>query len=184
MASRKKSNARVFEDTASVLAWMEDEYLSALTIADLAPVPVAEGGAPDAVTFTWWLDAPGARTPYRVEASGVREWRLLGELGRGEIFMPPPEPGLSPIVLVMEVPGRLTLACTRLRIEKGREVKKPHTARPFTDYAYYTLDGAGRPTPALLARALSDAPAAALRRSGSAVVALTMGPHTLELDGR
>ena len=167
-----------FTSGAAFGAWMEDEYLSALTIADLAPEPSA--ATPDVVRFTWWHDAPGTRTPFRLVARGVRRWALEGARDGQEITVLPFDAGAPGVELAMEVPGRLVLACDALTITRGRSVKKALPRRPFTDYAHFSVAGAASVDAGVLCAALSDEPSATLGGAGD----LAMGPHTLRVDGR
>lgn len=169
--------------TEEVVAWMEREYLSELTLGDLEPSPGPR--PPQSIRFTWWLHAGGARTPYRLEARGVDRWSLEGELDEQAISIAPLSGGTTPIALEMVAGGRLTLACRTLRVARGRPVREARAARPFTDYAYFTLDGVGEPSPGALARGLSDAPGVTLRARGEPVTgALVEGGMDVALGSR
>lgn len=138
MAGKRPTNRWTFDTTDQVVAWMENEYLSELTLEGLDPAP-AEGVTPPAVRFSWALHGTGAGrvVPYAVVAEGVRAWMLDGPRDDAAISVTANEgPGVR---LVFGVPGTLTLECDRLTVTRGRTRKKPPPPRPHTDYAYFVV---------------------------------------------
>lgn len=172
-----------FTDLATLITWMDDDGLTQVHLADVAPRPGPR--LPRVVRFTWWQHDPGARRPYRVTARGVTAWSLDGELGDGELSIAPPTGAeRAPIELVMHAPGRLVLACASLQVRRGRPVPVVAPARPATAYAYLTLDGVGVPTAAALVRALTDAPTATLGGAAPTAAPLPSGRHALQHGDR
>jgi hypothetical protein len=166
-ARRAQKNKAIFTSTRDLVAFMEDEYLSEITLDDLAPLP--SDGTPEEVRFTWWLHGvgDGKRVPYRVRARGVTTFRLDGTRdGRAISVLPPDEaPGVH---VVMEVPGRLELACAAVEIARGRAEGAP-VRRAFTDYAYFTARGERRVSIADVLEALGVPPGARVSFAGAAL---------------
>lgn len=147
------------------MTWLEDEYLSEVTIGDIDPTPLAKGAK--TVRFTWWLHGTGgpSRVPYHVVARDVSRWTLDGELGTDAIeFEPAKGAGIR---IAMNVPGRLVLHCRQLVVERGAAKKrKPTTKKPLSDYSYFHVEGTGAPTPAAIAKALGAPDGARLEGKG------------------
>lgn len=138
MPAKRRTNRWTFDTTRDLVAWMQSEYLSELTLEDLDPVP-AGGPVPATVRFKWLLHGTGAGkvVPYEVVAEEVQAWTLEGARDNQAVSIVAGEgPGVH---LVLEVPGVLTLRCGRLSVARRPARKKPVPARPHTAYTYYVV---------------------------------------------
>ncbi len=136
MPAKRRPSRWSFDTTADLVAWMESEYLSELTLEALDPEP-GGGAAPTSVRFTWLLHGTGEGriVPYEVTADEVQTWTLEGTRDDKAVSVVAGEgPGVH---LVLEVPGRLTLRCGRLTVSRRPARKKPVKVRPHTDYMYF-----------------------------------------------
>jgi hypothetical protein len=189
MSSRAKPRSKArwtFSSTRDLVTWMQEEYLSEIALDDMDPMPAHDEEQPPAdVCFTWWLRGGGRRVPYRVTARGVRRWFLDGELGDGAVSIPPPNDPAPGVHLVMEVlPGRLLLECASVVVARGR-AERTIERRPFVDYAYFTVSGAGDLTAAELLEYLGAPPGAKVVAGGSGTLSTlpTQGSMDIEVGG-
>lgn len=135
MSGAVDPEALVFDTTEKLVDWMQDEYLSLLLLRSMKPRPTSKP-PPRETSFEWGLSGveEGKLMPYVIHAEGVRTWSLDGEWDKTvEVSFEPDARGDAPVVLVQLVPGRLTLECDRVQVEKLPAKRYRPPPRPRDD---------------------------------------------------
>lgn len=135
----KMATSWTFCTTRALIAWMQDEYLSELTLEALKITPPK--GPPQQVEFVWRLHGlgNGQTQPYRVVATGVRRFEQVGSIGAGEVSFADVDLDAARVVIAMAAPCRIALTCDQVVVSRGRKTKKIKQNRPYTDYAYFSI---------------------------------------------